>query len=103
MEITKMNNERVSLCERFVVPINYSFEKMNALLDHRFNIAKKRYFPTWDMSWWQLHIPDTNEENRLIEWYTHIPMEYLNENFHNEDIDIADRRPNLEKYAVGTL
>lgn len=77
MEILQRPGNIVSLCEKFEVPNTYTDEERSALLEQRFNIAKKRYFPDWTDSWWDTHIPETKINTQIVEWYTHMPQEYL--------------------------
>jgi hypothetical protein len=67
----------ISLCEKFDVPKDTSYEKIQSLLEQRFDISKKLYFPDWDQSWWDTHIPSFEEETMTVEWYTHMPKEFL--------------------------
>jgi hypothetical protein len=59
------------------MPAGTTQEQLQALLTQRFEVAKKLYFPTWEESWWDLHIPDSNEKGKIVEWYTHMPKEHL--------------------------
>jgi hypothetical protein len=77
MEIERTSEKTVSLCEKFETPTTYTYTQQYALLEQRFNIAKNRYFPNWTKSWWDIHIPENKGATQIIEWYTHMPREFL--------------------------
>lgn len=77
MEIQYRETNVVSLCEKFEIPSNYTNEERYALLEQRFNIAKNHYFPNWNDSWWDIHIPENGIKTQIIEWYTHMPKKFL--------------------------
>ena len=77
MEILQRSKNTVSLCEKFEILNTYTNEERHALLEQRFNIAKKRYFPDWNDSWWDIHVHENKLKTQIIEWYTHMPQGFL--------------------------
>jgi hypothetical protein len=78
MEIThNKTSKTVTLCEKFVMPSGTPYENLQNLLEQRFSVAKKLYFPNWNESWWDTHIPDSNGKEQIVEWYTHMPKDFL--------------------------
>ena len=78
MEIKERKTDNVvSLCEKFEMPMTSSYEEVQTLLEQRFEIAKKLYFPGWEDSWWDTHIPSSEFDTKIVEWFTHMPKEYL--------------------------
>jgi hypothetical protein len=59
------------------MPRNTPQNELQTLLQQRFEVAKKLHFPNWKESWWEIHVPDMNDKSQVVEWYTHMPKEFL--------------------------